>query len=199
MAQRTRTFVALPIPADRIDRLGQFQARLAPQWPGVRWIEPKLLHVTLAFLGDVDTLDLATVCRAVAESAAAWPPFTLELEGLGVFPNPARPRVVWFGLTGPGLDVLLPLQQAVTEAVARAGYPVDDDRFHPHVTLGRIKVGRGPAFDATPILARHQTWSAGSLATSEVVTYASRLGPDGPEYNPLARAPLNGKISAGPP
>lgn len=199
MTRRTRTFVALPIPADRIERLGQCQARLAPQWPGVRWVEPKLLHVTLAFLGDVEPLDLARVCLAVAESAADRPPFRLELEGLGVFPNPKRPRVVWFGLIGQGLEVLRPLQRSVSEAVARAGYPAAENRFHPHVTLGRIKVGRGAAFDATPILARHQSWSAGGLDVAEVVTYASRLGPDGPEYDLLARAPLNGKISEGPP
>ena len=53
--------------------------------------------MTLAFLGDVAELDLNRVCQAVAAAAAPFPRFDLRLEGVGAFPEPARPRVIWAG------------------------------------------------------------------------------------------------------
>jgi 2'-5' RNA ligase len=94
---------------------------------------------------------------------------------------------------GPGVESLSALQKKVAQAVARAGYPPDDSRFHPHTTLGRVKSGRGPAPDLTPLLNHYRTWSAGSFTASECVTFASTLSPDGPVYAPLVRAPLEGR------
>ena len=70
---------------------------------------------------------------------------------------------------------------------------MSDTRFHPHVTLGRVKAGRGPAPDLTPIVNHYKTWSAGAFTVVEAVTFASTLTPDGPIYAPLGRAPLAGR------
>jgi 2'-5' RNA ligase len=123
-------------------------------------------------------------------------PFELRLEGLGAFPTPARPRVIWVGSSGAGVAPLEGLQKAVVKAVRSVGYPPDDNRFHPHVTLGRIKAGRGPAADLTALVKHYQTWSAGSFTVSEAVVFASTLTPDGPVYAPLSRAPLEGRKPA---
>ncbi|HMB08713.1 MAG TPA: RNA 2',3'-cyclic phosphodiesterase, partial [Isosphaeraceae bacterium] len=164
-----------------------------PEVPGVRWVTARPFHLTLAFLGDVADTDLNAVCRGVAEAAAGFAPFELRLEGLGVFPDPTRPRTFWVGITGPGLDTLAALQKKIARAVADAGYPPDDNKFHPHVTLGRLKPGRGPAPDVGPLLRHYRGWSAGSFRVAEAATYASTLSPDGPLYAPLGTAPLGGR------
>ena len=194
MPDTTRTFIALEIPADKREKLGRLQSLIAPDVPGTRWVDPGQFHVTLAFLGDVPHADLAGLCRAVGEVAAGHGPIDLRLEGLGVFPDPRRPRVAWVGLAGGGLEPLGALQQAVAEAASRAGYP-PDQRFNPHVTIGYIKVSRGadPQPDLTPLLRHYQRWMAGSFHAAEVVTFASNPTPDGPAYAALARAPLAGR------
>jgi 2'-5' RNA ligase len=192
MPARTRTFIALTVPEKVGDKVTHLQTLLAPEIPGVRWAATSF-HVTLAFLGDVADADLNGVCRAAAEAAAAVAPFVLRVEGLGCFPDPKRARVVWVGMTGPGLDPLSVLQKRVVKAVAEAGCPPEDDRFHPHITLGRIKLGRGPARDWTPLLRHYQAWSAGSFDVAEVTVYASHLTPDGPVYTPLSTARLAGQ------
>jgi 2'-5' RNA ligase len=192
MARKTRTFVALDVAEAQGQKLAHLQELLAPDLAGLR-LTTRPFHLTLAFLGDVDDTALNDVCRAAATAAAGFAPFELRLEGLGVFPNPARPRTLWVGLTGPGLEPLAALQKEVARAVAGAGYPPDDDRFHPHVTLGRLKPGRGPGPDANPLLKHYRGWSAGSFRVAEAVTYASTLTPDGPLYAPLGTAPLLGR------
>ncbi len=190
MSGMTRTFAAVGLPETHKTRLRQLEERLAPDAAGVRWVAPALCHLTLAFLGDVPNTDLDQVCRAVGEAAASIAAFELSLEGLGAFPNPSRPRVVWAGLTGAGLDGLRALQVAVVRALKAAGRPPVDERFSPHITIGRVKTGRGPAANLASLLQRHQDWSAGPFDVAEVVTFASILAPSGPTYTALAHNPL---------
>ena len=192
MPKTTRTFVALTVPDNLGVKLTRLQSLLAPDIPGVRWSAIPPFHLTLAFLGDVAQTDLNAVCKVVAQAAADVPPFELRLEKLGVFPDPSKPRVVWVGIIGPGLDALAELQRRVVAAVDSIGYRADD-RFHPHVTLGRMTQGRGPGLDVTPWLNHYRTWAAGSFRVAEVVTFASALNPEGPVYSALGRTPLNAR------
>ncbi|WP_435005681.1 RNA 2',3'-cyclic phosphodiesterase [Tundrisphaera lichenicola] len=193
MPSSSRTFIALPIPTVQRTRLGRLQGLIAPEIPNAHWVEPSLFHLTLAFLGDVPDVDLARLCKAVSEASSEFDPITLNLQSLGAFPNPERPRVVWVGIPGPDLDALTNLQEAVAGAAAEAGYPPDDDRFHPHVTLGRIKSKRGQEIEISRLIPHYRSWAAGLFTSSEVVVYASTLTPEGPSYMPLARAPLRGE------
>ena len=193
MREMTRTFIAIPIPEPIGLKIGRKQAELTPELPGYRWTVSSPFHLTLAFLGDVKNRDLHELCRAVTTAAEPFGRIELRLEGLGAFPSPQKPRVVWAGVTAPDLNPLFDLRKAIVQAATQAGYRPDDPRFHPHITLGRIKSDRGPACDLTEIIAREQTWSAGSFTAVEVVTYASTLDPKGPSYAPLGHARLAGK------
>jgi RNA 2',3'-cyclic 3'-phosphodiesterase len=190
MPRTTRTFVAIAVPELLGAKLARLQRLLAPEIPNARWSETSPFHMTLAFLGDVADVDLKPVCEAVAGAAADFDPFELRLEGLGVFPDPARARVAWVGLTGPGLTALAELRDRVSRAVTSTlSLPVDS-RFSPHVTLGRLKVDRRNPLDLSPLLKHYRTWSAGAFLVTEVITFASTLTPDGPVYARLGTAPL---------
>ena len=190
MASSSRIFVAFTVPDVQRTRLGRLQGLIAPEMPNARWVAPEMFHVTLAFLGDVPDVDLNTVCRAVASACEGFPPFTVNLQSLGAFPDPARPRVAWVGLTGPGMETLGGLQRSIVEAVGEAGFPPEDDRFTPHLTLGYVKNKKGEPLDISPLIPHYRTWSAGNFAVNEVVTFASTLTPEGPAYMALAHAPL---------
>jgi 2'-5' RNA ligase len=192
MPSSSRTFLGLPIPPAQRTRLGRLQGLIAPEIPGARWIEPDLFHLTLAFLGEVPDVEINHLCRSVADASAGFEPMTLNLQSLGVFPDLARPRVVWVGVTGPGLDGLAGLREAVVQAASEAGYPPEDDRFHPHITLGRIKGRKGEEVDLSRLIPHYRSWAAGLFTVTEVVTYASTLTPEGPSYMALSRTPLRG-------
>ena len=153
MPRTTRTFIALAVPETLDKRLTRLQSQLEPDVPGARWTSVLPYHSTLAFLGDVAEVDLRPVCDAVAEAARPFRPFEVRLEGVGAFPNPGSPRVVWAGLK-TDVPTLGDLQKAVVQAVTKAGHRPGDDRFTPHVTLARIKGdrSRGPRPNLTRVL-----------------------------------------------
>jgi 2'-5' RNA ligase len=195
MRETTRTFIAIPIPDAAGSQLVRWQQALAPEIPGCRWVESQPLHITLAFLGDVPNRDLNELCLSVASAAEPFGRFELRVEGLGAFPSPDRPRVVWAGITADDLGPLTALREAVVRAATHVGYRSDDSRFHPHITLGRMKSELGRPCDLTGLVRREQARCAGTFPVVEVVTYASTLQPRGPSYAPLNRARLKGKKS----
>ena len=112
----------------------------------IRWVADENVHLTLKFLGEVPEERLADVCRAVDDAAAGVSSFELHLKGFGVFPSPRRPSVVWAGID---LDPTLgELCSRTEEALNKLGYPKENRRFHPHLTLGRArKKGRPSEFE----------------------------------------------------
>jgi 2'-5' RNA ligase len=186
MASSSRLFVAFTIPEVQKTRLGRLQSLIAPEIPNANWLTPEMFHVTLAFLGDVPDIDLNGVCLAVAAACKPFQRFTVNLQSLGAFPDPTRPRVAWVGLTGPGIETLGRLQHSIVEALTEAGYPPEDNRFTPHLTLGYIKSKKGQELDISPQVAHFQQWSAGNFAVNGVTTFASTVTPEGRAYLPMA-------------
>ena len=201
MSDTTRTFIALAVPETLNLRLTRLQQQLAGELSGVRWSTTPPFHVTLAFLGDVSHSDLVAVCRAVEKAVAVFAPFSLKLDGIGAFPDPTRPRVIWTGISGPGVETLRELQGAIAKAVARVNYATDSKPYHPHVTLGRAESGRGrgrqkgeePTADMSRLISHYRTWHAGPFPVSQVITFASASTREGPSYTPLGRGSLKAK------
>ena len=197
MASTTRTFLAVAVPEALETKLTRLQQQLAPTLVDVRWSAAPPFHVTLAFLGDVAVADLNTVCKAVVASAAGFAPFMLRLEGLGVFPNPARPRVLWTGVGGAGVETLGELHAALGETIARLNYRGDGRTYQPHVTLGMFKPGGGGDPSANQalnhMLGHYKTWRAGPFSVTEVVAFSSTNTREGPTYSALVRAPLRAR------
>lgn len=198
MRETTRTFIAIPIPEPIEKKLVRRQSELTPKVPGCRWTAGLPFHITLAFLGDVRNGDLNELCLAVASAVEPFGPFEVQIQGLGAFPSEQKPRVIWAGVTAPNPNPLLDLREAVVAAATGVGYRTDDPRFHPHITLGRIKTRRGTTCDLTRVVERGQEWSMGSFAVSEIVTYASTLEAEGPSYAPLGRGRLKGRKTETP-
>lgn len=156
----------------------------------IQWVRTESMHVTVKFLGDVTEDGVHDIERALARIAKGQAAFSVEVGGLGVFPGPRAPRVLWLGLVG-GVDRLTGLARAVDEALAELGYPRERKPFQPHLTLARIKDrGRevGDALGQTGLLA--QPAALGSLEVSTVSLMKSELRPAGAVYTRLAEAEL---------
>lgn len=197
MPDTTRTFLAVAVPEALEPRVARLRARLEAEVPEGRWGATRPWHVTLAFLGDVPHADLNAVCLAAEETSARFERFELTLHGVGAFPDASRPRVVWAGVDGPGLDTLRQLQLELVAALAAPGYRPEAQPFRPHVTLGRLRSGRDRTRDLTGTLSQFRGWSAGPFRVDEVVTFASTTTPEGPAYVPLGRARLAARKAHG--
>lgn len=185
----TRTFIAVAASPEIRRSASRLADLLRPAAGDVKWVAPENLHWTLQFLGDVDELEIPAVCSAVSTAVAGLESFDLEARGAGAFPSADRPRTLWLG-AGPGGKEMVALQKAIERRLKKLGYRGEDRRFVPHLTLGRA--GRkGRPQSLADELADLADYDAGTMLVDEVTVYASRLGPEGPTYEVLARAPLS--------
>ncbi len=193
-----RLFVALEPPDPVRRRLGSLQGDLkraaGRAAADVKWVAPENVHLTLQFLGAVPEERRAAVEIAVAETAAAAPPFHLDVHGTGAFPSGRRARVLWAGVGGE-VAILAELAADLGRRLAPLGYPPEERPFSAHLTLGRSRDPRGlPGLAAA--LARCADGPAARWPVAEVVLFRSHLSPHGPRYEALARAALGGRRSS---
>lgn len=178
-----RTFIALDLPETRRRQLALIQHLL----PGGRAVAPESLHVTLLFLGEQPEHVLAEVDSALGAITAA--PFTLHPGELGVFGGD-KPRSVHLALRpDPALEQL---HARICRAVAGAGLPLPRRRFIPHVTLRRYAPGEGSAPALARAIAAQGLITASPFPVAYFSLMRSRLRPEGPAYDELARYPLTG-------
>jgi 2'-5' RNA ligase len=181
-----RLFVAVSPPPDVLAELRSATAVVRRAHPGLRWTRPAQWHLTLVFLGGVDDDARADLSTRLDRITARHPPMRLALHGAGRFGD----RVLWTRVRGD-LVPLRELAASVRAAAGRAGIPVEERPYRPHLTLARGRDGTDlrPAVDALAAFAG-RTWTA-----SELHLVCSHLGA-GPDrtsrYETLSSWPLTG-------
>jgi RNA 2',3'-cyclic 3'-phosphodiesterase len=189
-ADRMRLFVALLLEPEWLEALEAVQKRLRAldRTSSVRWTDPRSIHLTLKFLGEVHEERVAELVSALAGAVEGRNAPILGLGGLGAFPNRRHPRVLWVGLKEEGA-LLLPLQAAVESATATLGWEREGRPFQPHLTVGRVRDFGGrssrvpqellEAITDSPITKR------GGTPHPRVALMQSHLSPQGTRYTEL--------------
>ena len=188
----TRVFIALDLSDAARTALGRELRRLARALPGVRLSDPASLHLTLAFLGEVDDATLAAVIGLTAEVARKTAPFHLALGRLGMFGPVEAPRVVWAGVGGE-LPRLRAFQRRLADALEPLGFPRDPRPFSPHLTLARLKqtLDEAAALRLRRLLADKPSPSV-RWRVAEARVMRSELAATGSRYTVLSVAPFAG-------
>jgi 2'-5' RNA ligase len=191
--KRVRTFIAVDLGKAIRDRAAALQEKLGRTGVEVKWVEQDNLHVTLLFLGEVDDRQVAEVCRIVGDRTAQRGAFPMSIEGVGSFPNPRRPRIIWIGV-GTGASELCDLHDDLERPLTKLGYRREERKYTPHITIGRVR-SEAPADALSAQLAKNGGWKGGETLVNEVCVMGSELTPQGPVYTVLSRAPLMGAES----
>jgi RNA 2',3'-cyclic 3'-phosphodiesterase len=173
-----RAFLAIPLSDEVLSRVIKIRDRLAAEVPGVRWVTPETMHLTLRFFGDVSEESLEKIGDVVLSVGRLHPPFPLRIRGVGAFPSAARPRVFWLGVDGAPLAALY---AAFEEALEDAGFPREERPFSPHLTLGR---NRDRRIRVRADFDKYREADGGILQVDSVVLYESRLRPGGAVHLP---------------
>lgn len=183
-----RLFVAIDPGEAVVASVAAAAARARAAAPRAKWAARERLHVTLAFLGEVDDALVPAIeaaLRAVGEASA---PLALRFDGAGTFGSPAHPRILWVGVGGD-LEALGALEARVAAALAPHGYVREDRAFAPHLTLARARAPRGDAALADAARAIEHD-EHGDARCDALALYRSDPGPGGARYTVIARAPL---------
>lgn len=183
-----RLFVSIDLPDRLADAVAEVQAPLQ-KTPGLTLVDPRQAHVTLKFLGDVDERRVPDVEEAIetAVDDADVEPFETMLAGLGVFPSLDYISVVWAGVDD-GADEMTRLHNAVERETTAIGFDPEAHEFTPHVTLGRLKDGRGKETVQRVVGGNPPT--LGGFCVDQIRLTESTLSADGSQYETVTRFSL---------
>jgi 2'-5' RNA ligase len=173
-----RLFVALDPPAPVRDALAALRRDVA----GARWTPAEKMHLTLAFVGEVDGALVPTIEDALTGIVAG--PVETSVEGIGAFPNRRAPRVLVAHVAVP--PALAYLHEEVTRTLATARVEPEHRPFRPHLTLARLKETDRRAVEAfldqpVPML---------GFAAEALHLYESVQRPEGARYRRVRSYPL---------
>lgn len=137
--EQIRSFIAIELPQELKLALARIRDKLkSGSRAPVKWVDPDSIHLTLKFLGNIDSDITGKITSALEEAVRGTSPFSVELSGLGVFPNIRRVQVVWVGLAGE-VAKLGQLQQRIETGLIPLGFAAESRSFTPHLTLGRVR------------------------------------------------------------
>lgn len=169
-----RLFVALALPAALKAQL----ALLSGGIPGAKWVPQENYHLTLRFIGEVESWRAQEVDHALAAIRAR--PFELSLRGVGTFEKGGRISALWVGVEKT--ESLAFLQSKVETALQRIGLEPERRRFAPHVTLARTD--RAAPEKLVTWVQAYNLFRAPPVLVESFTLYSSRLGKEQAVYVP---------------
>lgn len=183
MPEEMRTFVAILISEGLRQKIASVQDELIKAAPAVKWVAQDNFHITVKFLGGVESSRIDTVIKAIAEAVEEIKPFEIEIGGVGAFPSPNRPKTVWVGVTKES-GMLAEVAKLVEDALEKLGFERENRPFRSHITVGRVKDDRD-ARELGPAIKNAEAEQLGPLMVNSVAVMKSDLRREGPVYSAL--------------
>jgi 2'-5' RNA ligase len=184
--QSIRCFIAIDVPEEIKGDLAKLQDSLRRLGASISWTRTEGIHLTLKFLGNVESDVIPKISVSLEEASSKVMPFSVAVEGVGCFPNARRPRVLWVGLDGG--EPLQTIHEAVEAATEPMGFQREHRKFHPHLTLGRVRQPNG--IDRVVREMERLGFARHEFTSTEIRLMRSELHPTGAVYSELYSAKL---------
>lgn len=153
----------------------------------IRWVDPQNVHITLQFLGQLQTEDLGPLSEKVRGQLEHVSSFLLALGPLEVFPSLHHPKIL--SLVAEPHDILLSLATTIAQAVKVFNYPIDSRPFRGHMTIGRVVHLHHFNREKVQLLNVKLT-KIPLLPIDKIFLIESKFKEGKMEYSPLAQFPL---------
>jgi 2'-5' RNA ligase len=188
-----RLFIAVDIPDELKPKIIHIQKQLA-QVADVKLVEPENLHFTMKFLGEVDDENIqylgeqssprsqgASILEDIEKplnfELSKHTQFSVNIKGIGVFPNQNFIRVVWLGADS---QQLVELQKSIDKSLSEKFTPEKNPM--PHLTLARVRSFQKEIME---FVKSHEVIDVGTMKVSCVKLKQSILSRQGPTYEDL--------------
>ena len=180
---KIRTFIALELPPSLRHELFGLAKLLAGQdtRQHIRWLPSGNYHLTLAFLGEVESPSFSSLQFALERKLESMKAVPCKISSITPFPF-SRPKIAaaWLECNA----ALLELQTDVANCACDCGISLERRRFTPHVTLGRLKSGSRKIFEFQPV----KIFLEG--VADSVILFQSELTPEGAIHTALGEISL---------
>ena len=182
MPDSIRSFLAFDIENDTVlNRLASAQKLLVQTGADVKIVEPQNIHITVRFLGNTTPTTAEKIFEEMKKTQ--FTPFTVQIKGVGAFPNPNYARVVWAGIT-EGADQLKTVFSQLEPRLRGLGFTPDSKGFSPHLTIARVRSGRNKQ-QLAEFITENAEYEFGDINVKCLRLKKSDLTPRGPVYSTL--------------
>lgn len=188
---KQRLFVAIDFPKKIKDQIYNAIKHFNKRTPEIRWEKKENLHLTLKFLGYCQKDEVKKIHQSLYNIVVKTQSFLFEFDDFGYFLHPYN-LIFWLGIRPT--QSLMRLQQKVNTSLVSVGFKSEKRRFHPHVTLARIKKPEPVKFwkeKAMEML--KQKISIDAFIVDKIVLMQSTLTREGSIYTKVEDFQLNNR------
>jgi RNA 2',3'-cyclic 3'-phosphodiesterase len=179
MSEQLRSFIAFDLESEQVlNKLAFVQKQLVETGADVRAVAPQNIHLTIRFLGNISPPMVDKVHDAMKN--VKFTPFIIQIKGLGVFPSPNYPRVVWAAMID-GVDQLKSIFNQLEPQIRALGFEADAHGFSPHLTIARVKSPKNKQ-NLVEFVTRKADYELGTIKAEYLRLKRSQLSPKGPTY-----------------
>ena len=186
-----RSFIAIELPEELKETLRRIQEKLKSSGADVKWVEPKNIHLTLKFLGEINDEQLPKIICALQDIAGHSEGFLLRLSSLGAFPKISFPRIIWAGIDKGESETKI-LAKKLEDRLIKIGLSKVEHPFSSHITIGRTRsnLGRDKLVAGLNNLMNGFEGMPQELLVNKITLLKSTLTPQGPIYETLKEISL---------
>jgi 2'-5' RNA ligase len=185
-----RCFLAFELPEDIKTIVTQVSGEIRKSSLDVRWVRPEFIHLTVVFMGDIESEQVSLMGEPLSVVCSDHSPFTISLKPMGCFPNSRNPRVIWLGIDAD-LDRMSRFRDDLQQALSPFGIKEEERAFRPHLTLGRFKKPGKRQTELEQLLAKYRDLSSPARTLGDLVLFRSDLKAGGAVYTKMASWPLS--------
>ena len=184
--EKIRVFIAVPVPEEIKNNIANSQEILKQKFDNdkIKWVKANLMHITIKFLGDIETAMIPDMKKMVQKSIADANRFKLSVKKIGVFPGIRKPRIIWAGIE-QDVGKLVDIHEKINENINVLGFKKESKGLTPHITLARVKHKPINSKILKQVIEESQRLFLGEFQVNNIILYKSELYPTGPLYTPL--------------
>ena len=187
--ERIRVFVAVDLSEYVLEKVRAHVDHLKTDISaGIDWVNATSMHMTLVFIGNVETQRIPAICQAINGATDSIYPFRVWFNEIGAFPNINKPRVIWLGMQHVPSE-LISLHSKIIEELRSANFLIETrPRFTPHITVGRIiKRAHRDIYGANigQVLENYELSDGIPAGIDKVRLFRSDIGKAGVVYSPI--------------
>jgi RNA 2',3'-cyclic 3'-phosphodiesterase len=177
-----RSFIALEIPEDPISEILKIRDEKIGRLENIRWEEKEKLHLTLKFLGDIDSEMIVTYSKALQKITDSYESLNLSFSGFGLFKRRDENKILWIGLNDN--PQLIKIVDEIETAFNDFGFEKEKRKFKSHITLLRF---RGYEDSEKIVSLTEANLPLIEFKANKVTLFESKLLPSGSVYRSLKK------------
>ena len=177
-----RAFISIDFTDPNIiQKITEIQDSIQNSRANLRIVNPKLLHMTLEFLGEISEKEIQKV-KEILDSTS-FNRFFLDVNAINVLPSEKHIRVVYCEIKGD-VDILKTIQKQLRVKLRDCGYKTDSRPFKPHLTIARVKSSQNRK-ELMLAINNLSNIKCGRQEIDSIKLKQSILKSEGPEYSIL--------------